>query len=39
MELPPEAGFPLSTTEKTHYVMQIHYSNLTGLEGETEIAR
>jgi hypothetical protein len=36
MELPPEAGFPLSTTEKTHYVMQIHYSNLTGLEGETD---
>lgn len=36
MELPPEAGFPLSTSEKTHYVMQIHYSNLTGLEGETD---
>lgn len=36
MELPPEAGFPLSTSGATHYVMQIHYSNLTGLEGETD---
>lgn len=36
MELPPEAGYPLATSGKTHYVMQIHYSNLTGLEGETD---
>jgi hypothetical protein len=36
MELPAEAGFPLTTSGKTHYVMQIHYSNLTGLEGETD---
>jgi hypothetical protein len=34
MVLPPEAGLPLSGT--THYVVQIHYSNLTHLMGETD---
>lgn len=35
MELPPEAGFP---AEKgvTHYVLQLHYNNAKGLEGETD---
>jgi len=32
--LPPEAGFPLSGT--THYVVQMHYSNVTHLAGETD---
>jgi hypothetical protein len=30
-ELPPEAGFPLSTSGATHYVVQMHYSNPQGL--------
>lgn len=36
MELPPDVGFPLVSGGKTHYAMEIHYSNLTGLEGETD---
>lgn len=36
MELPPDVGFPLVTGGTTHYVLQVHYSNLNGLEGETD---
>jgi hypothetical protein len=32
--LPPEAGFPLQGT--THYVVQMHYSNVAHLSGETD---
>jgi hypothetical protein len=34
MELPPEAGFALEGT--THYVAQIHYSNLTHLANQAD---
>jgi len=34
LNLPPEAGFPLEGT--THYVAQVHYNNVTGLEGESD---
>ncbi|WP_394821219.1 hypothetical protein [Pendulispora albinea] len=34
LNLPPEAGFPLEGT--THYVAQIHYNNVTRLEGESD---
>lgn len=34
-ELPPEAGFP-AKKGKTHYVLQLHYNNAKGLEGETD---
>lgn len=33
-ELPPEAGMPLQGT--THYMLQVHYNNLQGLEGEAD---
>jgi hypothetical protein len=33
IELPPEAGFPIATTGATHYVVQMHYSNLTKKAG------
>jgi hypothetical protein len=36
LELPPEAGFPIKTTGTTHYVVQMHYSNVGGLSGETD---
>lgn len=36
MELPKDVGFPLVAGGKTHYVMQIHYSNLQALEGEVD---
>jgi hypothetical protein len=32
--LPPEVGIPLEDT--THYVVQIHYSNLMKLDGQTD---
>ncbi len=34
MTLPPEAGFPLEGT--THYAVQVHYSNIGGLDGQTD---
>jgi hypothetical protein len=34
MILPAEAGFPLEGT--THYVVQVHYSNVTHAPGETD---
>jgi hypothetical protein len=34
LELPPEAGFPMEGT--IHYVLQIHYSNLMGLDGQQD---
>lgn len=34
MELPPEAGFPEEGT--THYLVQVHYSNLNHLAGQTD---
>jgi hypothetical protein len=33
-ELPPEAGMPLEGT--THYAVQVHYSNLKHLEGQSD---
>jgi hypothetical protein len=38
LELPPEAGFPLKTdgAGKTHYVVQMHYSNPLALVGQTD---
>jgi len=35
-EFPPEAGMPLEGTK--HYVMQMHYSNLMQLDGETDLS-
>jgi hypothetical protein len=32
--LPPEAGFPMEGT--THYVIQVHYNNLSHLEGQSD---
>jgi hypothetical protein len=34
--LPDAAGFPLEADEETHFVLQIHYNNLQGLEGQTD---
>ncbi|MBX3196845.1 MAG: peptidylglycine alpha-amidating monooxygenase [Labilithrix sp.] len=41
LELPPEAGFPISTdpAKPTHYVAQMHYSNPTGKKGATDKSR
>ena len=38
LELPPEAGFPLKKDGegKTHYVVQMHYSNPQALAGQTD---
>jgi Copper type II ascorbate-dependent monooxygenase, N-terminal domain/Copper type II ascorbate-dependent monooxygenase, C-terminal domain len=38
LEMPAEAGFPLKTDAqgKTHYVVQMHYSNPQGLAGQTD---
>ncbi|MBX3193329.1 MAG: peptidylglycine alpha-amidating monooxygenase [Labilithrix sp.] len=36
LEMPAEAGFPIKTTGATHYVVQMHYSNPSALEGETD---
>jgi hypothetical protein len=35
-ELPPEAGMPLEGT--THYVIQVHYSNLMQLDGQKDLS-
>lgn len=35
-ELPEVAGFPYGGDEETHFVLQVHYNNLLGLEGETD---
>lgn len=35
LELPPQAGFPVSSSG-THYVVQMHYSNPQGLAGQTD---
>lgn len=34
--LPPEAGFPLTPGKSTHYVVQVHYNNAKGLEGQQD---
>lgn len=34
--LPSEAGFPIEEGEPTHFVIQVHYNNLQGLEGEVD---
>lgn len=36
VEMPPEAGMPLTGT--THYMMQMHYSNLMQLSGQTDLS-
>jgi hypothetical protein len=38
LEMPAEAGFPLKTDAqgKTHYVVQMHYSNPQALPGQTD---
>ena len=38
LEMPAEAGFPLKTDAegKTHYVVQMHYSNPQALTGQTD---
>lgn len=36
LELPEAAGFPIGPDEPGHFVLQMHYSNLLGLEGETD---
>jgi hypothetical protein len=36
MELPKDVGFPLASSGATHYVVQIHYSNPQGLDGQTD---
>lgn len=39
IELPSEAGFPIGTTEPTHYVVQMHYSNVQRLAGERDASK
>ncbi len=34
--LPPEAGYPLETGATSHYVVQIHYSNIKKLAGQKD---
>jgi hypothetical protein len=34
--MPQEAGFPVDAGKTSHYVLQIHYSNLNHLAGETD---
>ena len=38
LEMPAEAGFPLKTDAegKTHYIVQVHYSNPQALAGQTD---
>jgi Copper type II ascorbate-dependent monooxygenase, N-terminal domain/Copper type II ascorbate-dependent monooxygenase, C-terminal domain len=36
VEMPEEAGMPLTGT--THYMMQVHYSNLTQLDGQVDFS-
>lgn len=35
-KLPPEAGFPIEANEDMHLVLQIHYSNLSMLEDQSD---
>lgn len=35
-ELPAEAGFPIDAGETVHFVLQVHYNNLSGLSGEID---
>jgi hypothetical protein len=39
LELPREAGFPIATQGATHYVVQMHYSNLQRLAGEKDASK
>jgi len=39
IELPPEAGFPIATTGATHYVVQMHYSNLLKEKGQKDTTK
>ncbi len=34
--LPKEAGFPLKKGQPNHYVVQVHYNNISALVGETD---
>lgn len=34
LELPPDVGMPMQGT--THYMVQVHYNNLAGLEGQVD---
>lgn len=36
LEMPPEAGMPLDGTK--HFMIQMHYSNLTQLDGQTDLS-
>lgn len=38
LELPPDVGFPIakSPAEPTHYVVQVHYSNINRLAGQKD---
>ncbi len=36
LSLPSAAGLPLAAGESTHFVLQVHYSNLTGLENQVD---
>jgi hypothetical protein len=38
LALPAAAGLPLEADEETHFVLQIHYNNVNGLEGETDLS-
>jgi hypothetical protein len=40
-ELPDAAGYPMSTSDAgdtAHYVVQVHYNNIQGLSGETDLS-
>jgi len=39
LELPKEAGFPIATRGATHWVVQMHYSNIQGLSGEKDSSK
>jgi hypothetical protein len=36
LEMPPEAGMPMDGTK--HYMMQMHYSNITHLDGQSDLS-
>jgi len=36
MVMPPEAGYAVKKGTTNHYVVQVHYNNAQGLEGETD---
>lgn len=38
IELPPEAGFPIAA-EGTHYVVQMHYSNINHLQDQKDASK